>query len=76
MMGIAFLLMALGVACFALFGYLNFVLQPRWYPTQGSGARGAHMVLGVAETLLFLLGAVLFTMGSTIVGTSLGYGGG
>ena len=81
------MVLAPGVLCIAAFAYLNFVLQPKWFPNDlprdktgvitaaatGSSSRGVHILLGIGEALLFLAGVTLLTAGSTMIGTSLGY---
>ena len=79
-----------GILCIGGFAYLNFVVQPRLFPGDALGDRAAliaaakakasnkraHILLGVAETALFLVGAILVTAAGSVVGTTLGYGGG
>ena len=77
-----------GILCLAAFVYLNVVLQPKWLPFDQPGAqtrgrsaaavhtsgKGAQVVLGVVEALVFFLGVALVTAGCAIIGTSIGYG--
>lgn len=88
-MGTSLIVMALGFAIIAAFGYVNMVLQPRWYPGDMPGdraslrkagaaksTRNGRMILGLVQLGLFLVGAGLVTASAAVVATTLGYGGG
>lgn len=68
------IIIVLGVVCIALFAHINFNLQPKWFPgNTANTSHGAHVLLGVVETLLFLGGMFLVAVGCTIIGTQIGY---
>jgi hypothetical protein len=72
------LLMLLGAAFIAVFAVLNIVVQPKLFP--GDRARGAsatnppgHVLLGVVEGVVLLVGVMLVVSGCAMVGTWIGY---
>lgn len=70
----ATLSIVIGILCIAAFACLNLILQPKWFPAARSSSRGAHVLLGIGELVLFLAGVALVAAGSAMIGTSIGYG--
>ena len=82
------ILITAGVLFLVAFVYLNMVLHRKWFPDDQPGgremirsaaairsaSRGAHVLLGVVEALVFFAGVALIAAGCVMIGTSIGYG--
>jgi hypothetical protein len=80
----AALLMVVGAMCVAVFIYLNLKVQPRLFPGEVSGRNdlaasagrppNSHFAFGLTLAVLFFAGVALFSLGSAIIATTIGYG--
>lgn len=70
-----FELIGAGAILIGIFAYINFVLQPKWYPAElggevaaASGAPIPHAALGWLLAILFFAGVILVSAGSVEIG--------
>lgn len=86
MIAIGLVVMAVGAALVGLFVHVILNVQPVWFPGEAAARGGAiaphgpapmsHTLFGVLVAALFFGGVALFSLGSAMVGTTMGYGHG
>jgi hypothetical protein len=77
-------IMAVGAFCIGLFVHLILNVQPRWFPGQvearpGKGLsqglpRMSRTVFGLIVGTVLFVGIALFSLGSAVIATTIGYG--
>jgi hypothetical protein len=83
-MTVGAILMAIGALCVAVFVHLNLNVQPRLFPGEVEAREGlmppsptpprSHLLFGLCLAAVLFLGVALFSLGSAIIATTLGYG--
>ncbi|MET0742046.1 MAG: hypothetical protein ABWY78_01615 [Microvirga sp.] len=80
------ILMVIGALVVAVFVHLSLNVQPRLFPGEVEGRDGlakpsrtpprSHLMFGLSLAAILFLGVALFSLGSAIIATTLGYGHG